>query len=124
MSNAGTTPEPQAAVPSPDVRRRAPLPAGYREGVITAITVMIGFSLSFVRYWAFEAPGDWTANSVIALIVLVIPIVVQIYTLYRALLVADDDETTYRSTIRWFIGSICGMLVSVALAAIVLSGRN
>jgi len=124
MSDSTTSPAPVEA-PSPGLRRaRAPLPAGYREGVITAVTVIIGFSLSFVRYWAFEAPGDWTARSVVALVALVIPIAVQIYTLYRALLVDDDDEATYRTTIQWFIGSICAMLVSVALAAIVLSGRG
>ena len=54
MKDAPTPPEPDAA---PQPRARVPLPPGYREGIITAITVIIGFSLSFVRYWAFEAPG-------------------------------------------------------------------
>ncbi|SEA76896.1 hypothetical protein [Variovorax sp. YR216] len=112
-----------APEPSPAPARRRPLPAGYREGIITAVTVIIGFSLSFVRYWAFEAPGDWTGRSIIALIALLIPIAAEIYTLYRALLVEDDDEATYKVTVKWFIGSVCGMLVSVSLAAIVLSGR-
>lgn len=117
MSDA--TPPPSTPEPAP----RRPLPAGYREGIITAITVIIGFSLSFVRYWAFEAPGDWTARSIFALVALLIPIAAEIYTLYRALLVEDDDEATYKVTVKWFIGSVCGMLVSVSLAAIVLSGR-
>ncbi|MDM0069846.1 hypothetical protein [Variovorax sp. J31P207] len=122
MNDTPTPPEPDAT-PRPEPRARTPLPAGYREGIITAITVIIGFSLSFVRYWAFEAPGDWTARSVVALVALLIPIAAEIYTLYRALLVEDDDEATYRTTVKWFIGSVCGMLVSVSLAAIVLSGR-
>ncbi|MDM0082491.1 MULTISPECIES: hypothetical protein [Variovorax] len=122
MNDTPTPPEP-FATPRPEPRARTPLPAGYREGIITAITVIIGFSLSFVRYWAFEAPGDWTARSVVALVALLIPIAAEIYTLYRALLVEDDDEATYRTTVKWFIGSVCGMLVSVSLAAIVLSGR-
>ena len=33
------------------------LPVGYRQGVITAITVMLGFSLYFLRFWNFEATG-------------------------------------------------------------------
>ncbi|HET7836444.1 MAG TPA: hypothetical protein VFL43_11550 [Variovorax sp.] len=122
MNDTPTPPEPDAT-PRPALRARTPLPAGYREGIITAITVIIGFSLSFVRYWAFEAPGDWTARSVVALVALLIPIAAEIYTLYRALRVEDDDEATYRTTVKWFIGSVCGMLVSVSLAAIVLSGR-
>jgi hypothetical protein len=35
--------------PRPE-RPRAPLPIGYRQGIITAITVLLGFSLLFVRY--------------------------------------------------------------------------
>ena len=122
MSDTPTRPEPEAT-PRPPPRPRVPLPAGYREGIITAITVIIGFSLSFVRFWAFEAPGDWTARSMVALVALLIPIAAEIYTLYRALLVEDDDEATYRTTVKWFIGSVCAMLVAVSLAAIVLSGR-
>ncbi|MDM0105151.1 hypothetical protein QTH97_09425 [Variovorax sp. J22R24] len=123
MSDSQPSPE-SAGIPSQAARSRSPLPPGYREGMITAITVIIGFSLSFVRYWAFEAPGEWTSRSVIALVALLIPIVAEIYTLYRALLVADDDEATYGITVRWFIGSVCGMLVSVSLAAMVFPGGH
>ena len=101
---------------------RKPLPAGYRQGVITAITVFIGFSLAFLRFWAFEAPGDWTPYSFAAVVILLLPICGQIYALYRAVLVEDDDESTYRVTIRWFVWSVAGMLVAVCVAAFVLSG--
>lgn len=40
-----------AKVP-PDV-----VPRGYRPGIIPAITVFLAFSLAFLRYWGFEAPG-------------------------------------------------------------------
>ena len=99
-----------------------PLPAGYRQGVITAITVFIGFSLAFLRFWAFEAPGKWTPYSIAAVVILVLPICGQIYTLYRALLTEDDNEHVYRGTIKWFIWSVVGMLVAVCIAAVVLSG--
>ena len=101
---------------------RKPLPGGYRTGVITAITVFIGFSLSFLQYWAFEAPGEWTSRSLVAVPVLLIPILAQIYALYRALLIEDDDEATYRVTIRWFLWAVVGMLFAVCAAAIVMSG--
>lgn len=101
---------------------RQPLPAGYRQGLITAITVFIGFSLAFLRFWAFEAPGEWTLYSIVAVLIMMLPICGQIYALYRALLVEDDDERTYRVTIQWFVWSVAGMLVAVCLAAIVLSG--
>ena len=108
--------------PTPPPHERKALPAGYRQGIITAITVFIGFSLSFLRYWAFEAPGDWTPRSIGALVIMLIPICAQIHALYRALLVEDDDEHTYRITVRWFVWSVSGMLFSVCLAAIVISG--
>ena len=111
-------PEAQASNPP----RRIPLPAGYRGGVITAITVFIGFSLAFVRYWAFEAPGQWTVRSIAVFVALLIPILAEIYALYRALQVSDDDESAYATTIKWFVWSVFGMLVAVCFAAIVASG--
>jgi hypothetical protein len=103
---------------------RQPLPAGYRQGVITAITVFVGFSLAFLRFWAFEAPGDWTPYSIAAVVIVLLPICGQIYALYRALQVEDDDVQVYRRTIQWFIWSVCGMLVAVCVAAVVLSGAS
>lgn len=100
-----------------DARKR--LPAGYRPGVITAITVFIGFSLAFLRFWAFEAPGEWTLLSIAAQAIMLLPIFGQIYALYRALLVEDDDEPTYRVTVQWFVWSVVGMLIAVCIAAIV-----
>lgn len=97
------------------------LPDGYRGGIITAITVFIGFSLSFVHYWVFDAPGEWSARSIAALIGLVLPILAEIYTLYRALLVRDHDEPTYAVTIKWFIWSVCAMLLAVCFAGLVHS---
>jgi hypothetical protein len=101
-----------------------PLPAGYRQGVITAITVFVGFSLAFLRFWAFEAPGDWTPYSIAAVIIVLLPICGQIYALYRALQVEDDDERVYRRTVKWFIWSVVGMLFAVCVAAVVLSGAE
>jgi hypothetical protein len=103
---------------------RQPLPAGYRQGVITAITVFVGFSLAFLRFWAFEAPGDWTPYSIAAVVIVLVPICGQIYALYRALQVEDDDVRVYRRTIQWFIWSVVGMLVAVCVAAVVLSGAS
>ncbi len=111
---------PGATQPTSPHERKA-LPAGYRQGIITAITVFLGFSLSFLHYWAFEAPGGWTPRSIGALVIVLIPIGAQIHALHRALLVQDDDESTYRITVRWFVWSVFGMLLSVCLAAVVIS---
>jgi hypothetical protein len=118
-SSFGATAE---RAPEPQGCGQRPLPSGYRQGVITAITVFVGFSLAFLRFWAFEAPGDWTPYSIAAVVILLLPICGQIYALYRALQVEDDDERVYRRTIKWFIWSVVGMLVALCVAAVVLSG--
>lgn len=99
-----------------------PLPNGFRQSIGNAITIFIGFSLTFLRGWAFEAPGDWTPRSVAAAIVLTIPILMEIYALFRSLRLADDDVVEYTKTVQWFIASVAAMLVAILLAAVILSG--
>jgi hypothetical protein len=95
---------------------RVPLPHGYRQGVITAITVFLGFSLLFLRFWSFEAPGEWTISSFMAGILLMLAIILEIVALWRSLQIRDDDEFEYRRTLRWFMASIMLLLVSLLLA--------
>lgn len=97
-------------------RQHKPLPQGYRGGLITAITVLLGFSLSFFRFWGFESTGKWTLRSIIPVTTLVIAVVLQIIALVRALDVADDDEHEYRKTVKWFIASAVVLLVGMILA--------
>ncbi len=60
------------------------LPTGYRQGLITAITIFISFSLLFIKYWSLEAPGKWTIPSACAEGMIVCATVLQIITLWRA----------------------------------------
>ncbi len=98
------------------------VPQGYRQGLITAITVFLGFSLAFLRFWAFEAPGDWTPRSLVVAVGVVVAIILEIYALYRALRIADDSKQEYGKTVKWFIASTAVMLLGLFLAAVVLSG--
>src|SRR5438552_3064349 len=97
----------------PEKRSRVPLPAGYRQGIISAITVLLGFSLLFLRYWSFEAGGEWTVVSFIAALLLAAAIILEIVALWRSLLPEDDDEATYRITLRWFLASVVVLMVSL-----------
>ncbi len=101
---------------------RVPLPTGYRQGVISAITLFLGFSLLFLRYWSFEASGDWTIKSGIAALLVIIAIVLDIVALWRALQVKDDDEGEYGKTLRWFMVSIIALFAGLLLAGIAYSG--
>ncbi|TFW09744.1 hypothetical protein E4K72_04430 [Oxalobacteraceae bacterium OM1] len=100
----------------PDGRPSKPLPQGYRQGIITAITVLLGFSLGFLRFWGFEAPGQWTYHSVIPAASLILAVAFQIIALYRALRPEDDAEPEYRKTVLWFIASALLLLLSLAAA--------
>ena len=100
------------------------LPNGYRQGVITAITVMrLGFSrLYFLRFWNFEAPGEWTVLSVMAALLRLFSIVLQLIALWRSLQVADDSEPVYRRTLQWFLAGIVSALLGVAIASFAFTG--
>ncbi|HEX7980398.1 MAG TPA: hypothetical protein VF461_17475 [Gemmatimonadaceae bacterium] len=82
------------------------LPQGYRQGFITAITVMLGFNLAFLRFWSFEASGSWTRKSLVATIGLTLALVLQVVALVRALRVEDEEVSEYRITVRWFVASV------------------
>ena len=93
-----------------------PLPAGYRQGIITSITVVLGFSLLFLRYWGFEVPGRWSVASIIAAILLILAIVLEFVALWRSLRVIDDEVTEYNQTLRWFFLSVIILLISLLIA--------
>src|SRR5918911_1741772 len=82
--------------------QKSDLPAGYRSGAITAITVILGFSLLFFRSWVFELPGEWTASSVVAAALLLTSIVIQLVALWRSLQPEDELLREYKLTLRWF----------------------
>ena len=99
------------------------LPNGYRQGVITAITVMLGFSLYFLRFWNFEATGAWTALSVTAALLMLVAVALQLTALWRSLQVADDFEPVYRRTLQWFLAGIIAALLGVAIASLAFAGH-
>jgi hypothetical protein len=107
--------------PVPDPPPRKPPPVGYRQGIISAITVLLGFSLLFLRYWSFEAPGEWSVASTLAALLLALAILLELIALWRSLRLEDDDENEYRKTLRWFVASIGALMASLLLAALAAS---
>jgi hypothetical protein len=107
-----------SAPAAPEPPPRKPPPIGYRQGIISAITVLLGFSLLFLRYWSFEAPGEWSIVSTLAALLLALAILLELVALFRSLRIEDDDEDEYRKTLRWFMVSICVLMASLLLAAL------
>ena len=95
------------------------LPQGYRQGLVTAITVFLGFSLYFARWWNLEHPGEWTWKGIVPACIVGSGIVVQLIALFRSLDIRDDDEFRYRRTVRCFFGGIVVVLVGVIIVTIV-----
>jgi 4-amino-4-deoxy-L-arabinose transferase-like glycosyltransferase len=106
-----------------DLPPRPSVPQGYRQGFITAITVMIGFSLAFIRFWSFEASGAWTKQAVIATAGLTVALVLQIVALVRSLRIEDDEVSEYRITVRWFVASVVTLGVALVGTAVVYAGK-
>lgn len=95
----------------------ASVPPGYHEGFILAISVLLAFSLAFLRYWAFDTPGEWSWLSLPSLVALVVSVLLQLVALFRALRVEDDRAVVYRVTVRWFALSVILLVLGVFLAA-------
>ena len=104
----------RASVPEPP----SAIPPGYRSGIITAITVILGFALLFLRTWVFELPGEWTIPSVIAAGLLLAAILLNLVALWRALQLKDEQAREYGTTLRWFVASIAMLIVSLIVAGI------
>lgn len=100
----------------------ASLPQGYRQGIITAITVMLGFTLGFFRFWGFEAQGQWTRRSFIAAGGLTLALLLEIVALFRSLRLKDDNVVEYGNTVRWFVASAAVLVVTLFAAAMEYAG--
>jgi hypothetical protein len=100
------------------MRPPVPLPAGYRQGTITAITVVLGFSLVFLRLWSFELPGEWDPFSIASAVLTGVATLGLCVTLWRSVQVEDDDVPVYKKTLRWFLGSTILLLMGVLLSAL------
>src|SRR5215470_14028158 len=94
------------------------VPSGYRQGIISAILVVLGFSLVFLRFWGFELKGAWDATSVASAAVIGISVIGQLVTLWRSLQLEDDTPAEYRKTLRWFLGSTIVLIVGIALSSL------
>ena len=95
----------------------ATVPWGYRPGIITAITVFIGFSLAFLRFWSFEAAGSWRWFSIFSTGLMAVSLLLQLVALFRSLRLEDIEPATYRITVRWFACGVLVMVIGVLLAA-------
>jgi hypothetical protein len=97
----------------PDLMTEQELKTGYRQGLITSITVLLTASLLFFRFAVFEqASGPWTNWGTASALLVGISILLQLYALWRALQPEDEQISIYKVTLNWF---------AVAMVLLVLS---
>ena len=118
MSKKDTANDSRLPVPEP---QPCTVSDGYRQGLITAITVLLGFSLTFLHFWGFEASGRWALSSIISTGTSILAIVLQLVALFRSLRLEDQDAIEYRKTVRWFICSAIALLLGLSFAVIEFS---
>ena len=92
------------------------IPQGYRQGFITSITVTLTASILFLRFIFFDPQsGDWSRLGVLTALLLLLSILLQFFTLYRALRPRDELRGVYRVTRRLFEASILTFIASFAI---------
>ena len=99
---------------TPAAERAAPQPATihpeFRNGSLTAISVLVGFSLSFLSRWA-GTPGKWHTADLIAVTLIVVGSGLQIWALASMLFVSSLVAHNY-------VRAICVFLTGLAIVAL------
>lgn len=103
---------PDEAVPQPKIE------AIFRSGSITAISVVVGFSLGFLSRWG-GLPGEWARSDVFAVIAIALGIVLQIKSLIDLLSVESLILARYERAIRIFVIGL--ILVALGVTAAIFA---
>ena len=89
--------------------------ATFRNGSVTVVGVIVGFSLTFMTAWA-SAPAPWSLYDLFGIVPLVVGVVLQLFSL-AALLRTDSLETRrYDRAIRLFLIGLA--LVAIGVVAV------
>ncbi len=89
--------------------------ATFRNGSLTAISVVVGFSLSFLTRWA-GLPGPWRAIDLVALLAIILGIAFQIAALASLLSIHSLLLRNYNRAVRIFLIGLALVAAGVGLA--------
>jgi hypothetical protein len=89
--------------------------ATFRNGSLTAISVVVGFSLSFLIRWA-GLPGPWYGVDLVALPAIVLGILFQIAALASLLSVHSLLLRNYNRAVSMFLAGLALVAAGVGLA--------
>jgi hypothetical protein len=89
--------------------------ATFRNGSLTAISVVVGFSLTFLNRWA-ALPGTWTKSDLAAVLAIVVGIAFQIASLSSLLSPRSLLLRNYIRAVRAFLVGLGLVAIGVAVA--------
>jgi len=90
----------------------------FRSGSITAISVVVGFSLGFISRWS-GLPGKWTASDIFAVVAITLGVAWQIKALIDLLSIKSLSVAFYERSIRIFVIGL--LLVAVGVIAAIFA---
>ena len=93
----------------------ASIEATFRNGSLTAISVVLGFSLSFLNRWA-GLPGAWTLSDLLAVLAISAGIVLQVVAVALMLAVGSLALRRYNRAVKIFMIGLAFVAIGVALA--------
>jgi hypothetical protein len=96
-------------------RAGARISGEFRNGSLTAISVIVGFSLSFLSRWA-DTPGKWHTGDLFAVALIVAGSAAQIVALGAMLFVSSMMTSNYERAIRIFLIGLGLVAIGVAVA--------
>lgn len=89
--------------------------ATFRNGSITAIGVVVGFSLGFLSHWA-ALPGQWTHSDLVSVALITLGLALQVKSLADMLLVSSLELKRYNRSVRFFLTGLTLVGIGVVLA--------
>ncbi|WP_460450454.1 hypothetical protein [Alsobacter sp. SYSU BS001988] len=109
--------EPVGAAKPDETAREPParIDAAFRNGSLTAISVVLGFSLSFLNRWA-ALPGPWLGTDLAAVAAIAVGIVAQVIAVASLLSTRSLGLAYYHRAVVTFLVGLACVAIGVALA--------
>ena len=99
--------------PPPDVPTR--IDATFRNGSLTAIGVVLGFSLGFLSRWA-GMPGNWSGTDLFAVAAISAGIALQVISMSNLLGIRSLEVVLYERAVRFFMIGLILVSLGVVFA--------
>ncbi|MBF9195076.1 hypothetical protein [Microvirga terrestris] len=87
----------------------------FRSGSITAIGVVVGFSLGFLSRWA-ALPGEWTRSDLVSVVLITLGLALQVKALADLLMVSSLQLKRYNRSVRFFLTGLIFVGLGVVFA--------